>query len=87
MWTDAREAEFIDHKDVLLSPDTMLYHQDWNNPFEIHTDASKHGIETMLAQWHNGKLHPVKCFFTFFYSSGRSLANHPPGTFCCQAFA
>ena len=60
--TDAHEAEFTDLKDALLSPDTMLYHPDWNSPFELHTDASKHGIGAMLAQWHDGKLHPVKFF-------------------------
>ena len=87
VWTDAHEAEFTDLKDALSSPDTMLYHSDWNSPFELHTDASKHGIGAMLAQWHNVKLRPLNFFFLFFYSSERSLANHPPGTFCCQAFA
>ena len=62
VWTDAHEAEFTDLKDALLSPDTMLYHPDWNSPFELHTDASKHGIGAVLAQWHNGKLRPVKFF-------------------------
>ena len=38
----------------------MLYHPDWNESFEIHTDASKHGCGAMLAQWYQGKLHPVK---------------------------
>ena len=60
VWTDAHEAEFCDLKDALISPDTMLYHPDWNSPFELHTDASKHGIGAMLAQWHEGVLHPVK---------------------------
>ena len=60
VWTDAHEAEFNDLKDALLSPDTMLYHPNWNSPFELHTDASKHGIGAMLAQWHHGKLRPVK---------------------------
>ena len=50
VWTDAHEAEFCDLKDALISPDTMLYHPDWNSPFELHTDASKHGIGAMLAQ-------------------------------------
>ena len=44
VWTDAHDAEFCDVKDALISPDTMLYHLDWNSPFELHTDASKHGI-------------------------------------------
>ena len=60
VWTDAHEAEFCDLKDAVISPDTMLYHPDWNSPFELHTDASKHGIGAMLAQWHVGVLRPVK---------------------------
>ena len=60
VWTDAHEAEFCDLKDALISPDTMLYHPDWNSPFELHTDASKHGIGAMLAQCHEGALCPVK---------------------------
>ena len=58
VWTDAHEAEFCELKDTLISPNTMLYHPDWTSPFELHTDASKHGIGAMLAQWHNGKLLP-----------------------------
>ena len=64
VWADAHEAEFCDLKDALrynaVSPDTMLYHPDWNSPFELHTDASKHGIGAMLAQWHAGTLRPMK---------------------------
>ena len=60
VWTDAHEVEFCDLKDTLISPNTMLYHPDWTSPFELHTDASKHGIGAMLAQWHNGKLRHVK---------------------------
>ena len=76
VWTDAHEAEFTDRKDALLSLDTMLYHPDWNSPFELHTDASKHGIGAMLAQWHNGKLCPVK----FFSHSFTSAEGHWPTT-------
>ena len=76
MWTDAHEVEFTDLKDALLSPDTMLYHPDWNSPFELHTDASKHGIGAMLAQWHNGKLRPVK----FFSCSFTAVEGHWPNT-------
>ena len=60
LWTSAHEAEFNDLKDVLTSPDTMLFHPDWNGSFEVHTDASKHGCGAMLAQWHHSKLHLVK---------------------------
>ena len=49
VWTDAHDAEFCNLKDALISPDTMLYHPDWNSPFELHTDTSKHGIGMMLA--------------------------------------
>ena len=87
MWTDAHEAEFADVKDALLSPDTILYHPDWNSPFELHTDAGKHGIRAMLAQWHNGKLRPVKFFSCSFTAvEGRWPTTHKE-LFCCQAFA
>ena len=59
-WTSAHDAEFTDLKQALLSPDTMLYHPDWNSAFELHTDASKHGVGAMLAQMHDGQLRPVK---------------------------
>ena len=58
--TPKLEQEFVDLKDALTSPDTMLYHLDWNESFEILTDASKHGCRAMLAQWYQGKLRPVK---------------------------
>ena len=54
LWTPAHEAEFHDLKDALTSPDTMLFHPDWNAPFEVHTDSSKHGCGAMLSQWHRG---------------------------------
>ena len=60
LWASAHEAEFNDLKDALTSPDTMLFHPDWTAPFEVHTDASKHGCEAMLAQWHESRLRTVK---------------------------
>ena len=44
VWTSAHGAEFTDLKQALLSPETMLYHPNWHSPFELHTDASKHGV-------------------------------------------
>ena len=60
VWTDARDAEFKDLEDVLISPDVMLYHPDFTRPFELHTDASKHGCGAMLAQLHDGELRGIK---------------------------
>ena len=37
----------------------MLYHPDWNGKFELHTDASKMGCGSMLAQQVDGQLRPV----------------------------
>ena len=59
-WTSAHDAEFTDLKQAFLSPEIMLYHPDWNRPFELHTDASKHGVRAMLSQMHDGQLCPVK---------------------------
>ena len=60
VWTDAHDTEFMDLKDALISPDVMLYHPEFTRPFELHTDASKHGCGAMLAQLHNGELQPIK---------------------------
>ena len=60
VWTDAHDAEFKGLKDALVYPDVMLYHSDLTCPFDLHTDASKHGCGAMLAQLHNGELRPVK---------------------------
>ena len=56
----AHDAEFTGPKDALISPDVMLYHPDFTRPFELHTDATKHGCGTMLAQLHYGELRPIK---------------------------
>ena len=77
VWTDAHDAEFCDLKDSLISPDTMLYLPDWNSSFELHTDASKHGIGAMLAQWHAGVLRPVKfASHSFTPVEGQWLTTH-----------
>ena len=65
-WNSAHDTEFTDIKQALLSPNTMLYHPDWNSAFELHIDASKHGVGAMLAQMHDGHLRPVKFASHFF---------------------
>ena len=59
-WTSAHRAEFDDMKHALTSPDNMLHHPDFTKPFEVHSDASKHGCGAMLGQVADGKLRPVK---------------------------
>ena len=38
----------------------MLFHPDFNDPFTVHTNASKVGYGAMLAQYHEGQLRPVR---------------------------
>ena len=38
----------------------MLYHPDFDKPFEVNTDTSKYGTGAMLAQWHDNELRPVR---------------------------
>ena len=59
-WTSSHEEEFMDLKNTLTSPDTMLLHPDFTKPFEVHTDASKCGCGGMLAQYYKNELRPVK---------------------------
>ena len=59
-WTLHRTKEFEDLKRVVTSSDVMLYHPDWNSPFELHVDASKLGCGAMLVQWKDDKLRPVR---------------------------
>ena len=59
-WTPSHEEEFMDLKNALTSPDTMLLHPDFTKPFEVHTDALKYGCGGMLAQYYKNELRPVK---------------------------
>lgn len=59
-WTDETEKEFNDLKQIIISPNIMLYHPDWNTEFELHVDASKLGCGAMLAQMKDGILRPVR---------------------------
>ena len=58
-WCTPQEAEFQDLKTALLSPNLILFHPNWDQPFEVHTDASKIGCGAMLAQEIGGTLRPV----------------------------
>ena len=40
-WTLHHTKEFEDLKRAVTGSDVMLYHPDWNSPFELHVDASK----------------------------------------------
>ena len=60
VWEPDHEKEFNDLKSAIVSPNVMLYHPDWQRPFEVHTDASKRGVGAMLAQEVEGKLRPVR---------------------------
>ena len=60
VWEPDHEKEFNDLKSAIVSPNAMLYHPDWQRPFEVHTDASKRGVGAMLAQELEGKLRPVR---------------------------
>ena len=59
-WEPDHEKEFNDLKSAIVSPNAMLYHPDWQRPFEVHTDASKRGVGAMLVQEVAGKLRPVR---------------------------
>ena len=59
-WTPDHETEFNYLKSAVTSPNVILQHPDWDKPFEIHTDASKHGVGAMLAQQVKGELKPVR---------------------------
>ena len=59
-WTKETAREFQDLKQAVTGPDVMLFHTDWNTPFELHVDASKLGCGAMLAQEKDGVLRPVR---------------------------
>ena len=59
-WTEETAREFQDLKQAITGPDVMLYHPDWNAPFELHVAASKLGCGAMLAQEKDGVLRPVR---------------------------
>ena len=57
--TSEHQTEFDGLKQILIGPSVMLYHPNWGLPFEVHVDASKHGVCAMLAQNHNDHIRLV----------------------------
>ena len=49
-WTPSHTKEFEELKPNLTSPAFMLYHPDWNSPFELCVDAKKINCSAMLVQ-------------------------------------
>ena len=47
-------------KQAITGPDVMLFHPDWNAPFELHIDATKLGCGAMLVQEKDGILCPIR---------------------------
>ena len=60
VWTSEHQTEFDGLKQILISPSVILYHPNWDLPFEVHVDANKHGAGAMLAQNHRGHICPVQ---------------------------
>jgi len=60
-WTEETAREFQDLKQAITFPDVMLFHPDWNAPFELlHVGASQLGCGAMLAQEKDCFLRPVR---------------------------
>lgn len=57
-WTPEADASFQKLKECLVSA-PVLTCPDYNQPFEVHTDASNYGIGAMLTQTRDGKEHPI----------------------------
>ena len=68
-WTEQAQKEFDNLKQAITSPNVMLHHPDWDSPFELHVDASKHACGAMLAQGKYGILRPVKIASRSFTSA------------------
>ena len=49
-FTPKAQAAFEDLKQAITEEPIMLHYPDWNQPFEIHTDASKEAIAAILTQ-------------------------------------
>ena len=62
VWKSEHQTEFDSLKQIMVSPSVMSYHPNWNLPFKVHVDPSKHGVVSMLVLNHNGHIHHVFFF-------------------------
>jgi hypothetical protein len=70
-FSEEEKAAFSKVKDILLS-DAILNHPDWNEKFEVHTDASLDGLGAVLCQ----KVNDRECVIAF---ASRSLTKTEKG--------
>lgn len=57
-WTPEADVSFLKLKECLVSA-PVLTCPDYDQPFEVHTDASNYGVGAMLTQTREGKEHPI----------------------------
>jgi hypothetical protein len=57
-WTEEEKTAFFKFRDALKGP-SILQHPDWAHPFELHTDASHHGLGAVLCPRVNGAQHVI----------------------------
>ena len=79
-WTTDHTKEFEDLKGAVTSPNVMLFHPDWNCPFELHFDASKLGCGAMLAQCKDNS-----CCDQSDLHQEPSVPQNPDGTRCSKS--
>jgi hypothetical protein len=53
-WTDKEKEAFYKLRDALKGS-AILHHPNWEHPFELHTDASHHGLGAVLCKRVDGK--------------------------------
>jgi len=58
VWTDACQKSFNQLKSLLTTPPVLAY-PNFNEPFQLHTDASGQGLGAVLEQQVDGVSHPV----------------------------
>lgn len=78
-WKEQAQKKFDNLKQAIISPNVMLHHPDWDSPFELHVDVSKHTYGAMLAQGKDGILRPVRI-------ASRSHQQNPVGPQCIGNF-